>query len=49
MTFSKTDKVETYSKSDVVTPLVSIVKTDGNRLYTIERSQLEDLIYLVNS
>ena len=40
------EKVEKYLKSDVVTPLVSIVNT-VSKFYTIERSEIEDVIYLV--
>ena len=46
MTFLLREKVEKYLKSDVVTPLVSIVNTES-KFYTIERSEIEDVIYLV--
>ena len=46
MTFLLLEKVEKYLKSDVVTPLVSIVNT-VSKFYTIERSEIEDVIHLV--
>ena len=35
-------------KSNVVTPVVSVIKT-GLKVYSIERSEIEDLIYFVNT
>ena len=42
------DKVETFLKSSVLTPIVSIVST-GSKSFSIERSEVEDLMYFANN
>ena len=40
--------VETFMKSNVITPIVSVINT-GLKLFSIDRSEIEDLIYFVNT